>query len=72
MIWLSYGHSRGWSSGTRPFLKQVGALVRCPDDSSLPCFLPGDAREELILFSAGPGGGREDPGTPKGFRKIWG
>ena len=50
---------RGWSGGTRPFLKRVGALVRCPDESILPCFLPGGAREELILFPVGPGGGRE-------------
>ena len=70
--------SRGLSSGTRPFLKRVGALVRSPDESILLCFLPGGARRELILFPCRirEGGGRilaHQRGSVKfGVRGDWG
>ena len=56
----------------------MGALVRGPDESILPCFLPGGARGELILFPnrIREGGGRilvHQRGSVKfGVKRDWG
>ena len=63
---------RGWSSGTRPFLKRVGALVRTR--MSLFCLasrLGGQGGVNIVSLRVREGGGRM-PARQKGSVKFGG